>query len=109
MNAYNDHKHYDWRALVETKNYKLTPQDESIINIHWENVRDQAPSKASIKLILEKLDQDLAATWTVNNFDLSFEAKGQGADLRQLLLSLQTTLAGQMGEWKKSRFTTVTA
>lgn len=109
MNAYNDHKHYDWRTFVETKNYELTPHDESIINIHWENVRDQAPSKASIKLILEKLDQDLAATWTVNNFDLNFEAKGQGADLRQLLLSLQAKLGVQMGEWKKGRFGAVTA
>ncbi len=109
MNAYNDNKHYDWRELVETKNYQLTPVDESIINIHWENVRDQAPSKASIKLVLEKMDQNLAATWTVNNFDLSFEAEALGTDLRELLISMQKSLSGQMTEWKKSRFATATA
>ena len=48
MNANNDHKAYDWRSFVDTKNYVLSPLDESIINIQWENMRDQAPSKASI-------------------------------------------------------------
>lgn len=109
MNAFNDHKNYDWRELVETKNYDLTAVDESIINIHWENVRDEAPSRASIRLLLEMLDQKLMATWTVNNFDLNFEAQAEGTDLRQLLLTMQTNLSGQMSEWKKNRFATVSA
>ena len=109
MNSYNDHKLYDWRDLVETKNFQLSTLEESIINIQWENLRDQAPSKASIKLILEKLDQTINATWKVNNFDLSFEASGQSADLRDLLRSLATTLTGQMDEWKKGRFATLQA
>lgn len=109
MNANNDHKAYDWRSFVETKNYVLSPMDESIINIQWENMRDQAPSKASIKLILEKSEQGIKADWNINNYDLSFQAQGEASDLRLLLLDLGKELSSQLTEWKKSRFSTEAA
>lgn len=109
MNAHNDHRAYDWRAFVTAENFELSPLEESIINIFWENMRDEAPSKANIKLNLTKIATGYQADWSINNFDLSFVAQGEDSELRLLLQNLQRQLSSQLAEWKKSRFSTQSA